>query len=60
MCRGFREFCDKRDTALRPLLSPVLFWIGFRMNLSDSAVQPLQMYWYGVRPLSVLSLRAKL
>lgn len=42
------------------LFSPGIWWLGLRMNLSGSAVWILQMYLQGVRPLRVLSLRAKL
>ncbi len=47
-----------KDTAM--MFSPGLWWIGSRMTRSGSEVQVLQMYSYGVSPLSVLSRRAKL
>ena len=43
-----------------PVFSLGIWWIGFRMKRSGSDVQILQMYSYGVRPLSVFNLRTKL
>ena len=40
------------------VFSPGIWWIGFKMHRSGSEVQILQMYSYGVRPLSVLRRRA--
>ncbi len=42
------------------MFSPGIWWIGLTMNRSGSEVQIFAMYSYGVRPLSVLSRRAKL
>lgn len=45
---------------LRHLFSPGIWWIGLIVNRSGSADQIFAMYSYGVRPLRVLSRRAKL
>jgi len=42
------------------MFSPDIWWIGLRLILSGSEVLILQMHSYGMRPPSVLSLRAKL
>jgi hypothetical protein len=45
---------------LTGLFSPGVFWSGLIVNLCGCEVQALQMNWYGVRPLRVLSRLAKL
>jgi hypothetical protein len=42
------------------MFTPGVFWSGFRVNRCGSFAQSLQMYSYGVMPLSVLSRLAKL
>lgn len=54
------ETAPPDQAAERWLFSPGIWWIGSRMNRSGSEVHVLRMYSLGVRPFSVLSLRAKL
>ena len=57
----FRNNRDRQPDEALPLtlFSPGIWWIGSRLIRSGSEIQPLQMYSWVVRPLSVLSLQAK-
>lgn len=57
-----KNYCPAKDEFVSTLRvsSPGIWWIGLMMNLSGSEVQTLQTNLWGVRPLSVLSRRAKL
>lgn len=58
---GTSSYSDefKRD-AVHQITLRGIWWIGLRMSRSGSEVEILQVYSYGVRPLSVSSLRAML
>lgn len=58
--RGHRSIGQKDHEGLRyQVFSPVIGWVGSRMNLSGSNVRCLQMNVYGVRPLRVFRRRPK-
>ena len=51
--------CNMDCGAAPRVFSPGIWWIGLTKYLSGSEVQTLQIYSWGVRPLSILSRRAK-